>query len=159
MDYLIDFDAFRLNHGDAILVLALCVIVGLVSLNWLWKRVIFWQQEAEDMADSDRRSIDLLLEEKKKRMYFEEAWLAAKNEKLALRREISILKEKIQKKGEFRLLNGTWCTEEQYLAQFAKYEERLDNSHEEQVEELQEKLDAVDRNEDANKQIEEYLKK
>jgi hypothetical protein len=157
MDNLIDFGILWSDYGVIVLTSVFWVIVFLILGKAILRKNVHLQDEVEDLAASNRWNMEAIAEADQAKKVADTAWLAAANENLKLRRENHLLKEKISKKREFRLRNGCWCTEEQYIEELCRFEKRLDNVHEEQVEELQEKLDAVDINEECNKQIESFL--
>ena len=150
LGFLDNVGLYVMDHMDVAVTCAIWLIVLLVLITRSSKKAVFLQQSVDDLAESNERNIDLLLDARKKTAFADEAWLAARNENLALKRENHLLKEKIQKKREFRLRDGKWCTEDQYMAE-------LNNIN--QVAELQEKLAEADINDECNKQIDEFLKK
>jgi hypothetical protein len=159
MDNLIDFGLIWSDYGAIVLTSVFWVIVFLVLGKSILRKNVHLQDEVEDLAASNRWNMEAIAEAEQAKKVADTAWLAAANENLKLRRENYLLKEKMSNKRGLRLRNGRWCTEGQYIEELCRFERRLDNVHEEQIEELQEKLDAVDINEECNKQIEEFLKK
>lgn len=161
MDYLISFGLW--NYVGAIVALVFWLIILWLSLRGEPEEVVSLRQELSDMAESNRKNIDLALDN-------ETAWLAARNENLKLKRENHLLKEKISKKREFRLRNGLWCTEEQYMAELNDVNKEpgepmelndgiSDEVINEMAKETHDAIASADINDECNKQIEEFLKK
>lgn len=156
MENLIDFGTFWFDYGSVILTSAFWLVVFLIIGKSILAKNLRLQAEVEDLVASNRWNIELVTEAEQDKKMSHDAWLASANENLRLRRENHLLKEKIQKKQEFRLRDGRWCTEEQYIAErdWLTLGEQLDA-----VKKTQEAIASVDINEECNKQIEEFLKK
>lgn len=132
-----NLELFWANYGTVVVVSVFWLIVFLIYRLFRSDNYSYLEEELCDMAESNRWNMEKVCDT-------EVAWLAARNEVLKLRRENQELRDFVSRKKEFRLRNGLWCTEEQYLA------EKNGLS-------LSEQIVAIDANEEANRQIDFFM--
>jgi hypothetical protein len=110
METLTELGMFWERYWNVVVVSVFWMFVLWLFLKALAKRVVSLEQTVEDLSASNRRNIEIIAQ-------MEDAYSAARNEARRWMSEVDKLRAFISKKKEFRLRNGWWCTEEQYLAE------------------------------------------